>query len=457
MKPLPTLTGAAGAFLVLTLAWNCSRTPSEEEPAESPEAAPDAETVEEARRRRYQESLDTLFNQAPEEVVDVQTLPTLGFESNSVALPMDGTWREHPCLADLDGDGRADLVASNREENGLNIWKSVPGEAWIEKREGVSDDLMYGGSDCGDLDGDGDVDVLFASHNQGLRAFLNDGEMNWTEVVPTADSTFLALDVALGNLNGDDHLDAVTIAQFVERGRGALGVYFGKGDGSFEIQQPYREVTLPSRFGVQAELQDITGDGLDEVFLTAEKGCMIFVPSISDDGKVEFSNHSRGLPLPPYNMGNSLRSMVPIDVEGDGVWEVAFGSLVNPNKDIEERYSLGVLRWNEEAESWEPFGEGLPDGKAYSDVMAADYNGDGHSDLLVIGTGVGASIYLGDGKGKFEAAGMLEGTLAGGRGAVGDIDGDGKTDVVVICGATKSRPDAGAVRTFLNRDAAWTE
>jgi hypothetical protein len=385
----------------------------------------------------------------------VKHLPTLALQGNSIGLPEAGSWREHPTLADLDGDGRADLVASNREENGLNVWRSVPGEAWIPELGGIPEDLMYGGSACADLDGDGDLDILFASHKSGLQTLLNDGDMIWTLLEETAELAFLGLDVAVGNLNGDEHVDAVIIAQFVDRGQGALGVYFGRGDGTFEYRPELRNSTGDSRNGVQVELADLDGDGLDDLFLTAEWGCQILLPRLTSEGDVRFEDRSSGLPTPPHNMGNVLRAFIPIDVDGDGRLEVAFGGLCNPQEEVSERDSLGVYRWNETQGSWEPFGSGLPDGLAYTDVLTADFDGDRRSDLLIIGPGIGASIYLGDGQGGFEAKGLLEGTLAGGRGAVGDIDGDGKPDIAVINTATKSRADGGFVKTFLNRDGVW--
>ncbi len=451
MRPtIPSTAALAAALLTLGLCSGCSQ-----EQAEPVESTSPTEESSEPRGKTFEELLG--IGKGDEKGLErpTQDLPVLGFQSNSEGLPTFGTWREHPTLCDLDGDGRADLIASNREENGLNIWRSVPGSAWVPAREGVPDDLMYGGSDCADLDGDGDVDVLFAAHKRGLHTLLNEGQQGWKVLEGTSEMTFLSLDVAIGNLNGDDIPDAATISQFVERRAGAVGIYFGRGDGTFEYQPQLRNTTGESDNGVQVEMADIDGDGLDDLFLTAEWGCRLLLPRLTAEGEVRLEDRSQGLPEPPFNMGNALRSFVPIDVDGDGQLEIAFSSLINHMLPIEERHSLGLRRWNEEAQSWEQFGSGLPDGWAHTDVLTADFDQDGNADLLAIGHDLGASIYLGDGTGHFEAKGMLEGTLSGGRCALGDIDGDGRTDVAVINGDTKSRPRGGGVKTFLNREEAW--
>ena len=56
-------------------------------------------------------------------------LPKLHFVEHSQGLAAGGTWREHPLFHDLNGDGNDDLVASNREEDGLNVWLAPPGRA----------------------------------------------------------------------------------------------------------------------------------------------------------------------------------------------------------------------------------------------------------------------------------------------------------------------------------------
>lgn len=61
--------------------------------------------------------------------------PEIGFPKSSGDLPTGGTWREHPLLADFDGDGHLDLVATNREEDGLNIWRGDGQGGWTHAVE----------------------------------------------------------------------------------------------------------------------------------------------------------------------------------------------------------------------------------------------------------------------------------------------------------------------------------
>ena len=65
-------------------------------------------------------------------------------------------------------------------------------------------------------------------------------------------------------------------------------------------------------------------------------------------------------------------------------------------------------------------------------------------------------IYRGDGALQFTFAGQVS-HAPNPRIALGDANADGRVDVCMLHGATKSNPDGGGVQVFLNTALAWTE
>ena len=96
-------------------------------------------TAPEAQNPSTQRTLKSMFGDRKEEASEGAPLPPpLGFEESSVGLPTGGTWREHPLLSDLNGDGLDDIIASNREEDGLSVWLRDPAGGWKLSIDGIS-------------------------------------------------------------------------------------------------------------------------------------------------------------------------------------------------------------------------------------------------------------------------------------------------------------------------------
>lgn len=376
------------------------------------------------------------------------TAPELPFEERSEGLPTSGTWRGYPVLADLDGDGRADLVASNREEDGFGVWLAPAAAGpWKRVIEGLPRDLGYGPAAVCDVDSDGIRDLVLSAHTDALRVYRNDGRQVWTRIEKVDVPSPLLQDLAIGNLDGDGRPDLVCLAQF----KGGFFVYSGDGAGAFRHLPEGARILDERVFGRDVELYDLDGDGLDDIVAATNAGTKVFLTKGGE--KPSWEEISSGLPRP--DIGNSLYA-VSVGRFAKGAWpQIAVALVPSPIEAREKRKAIGVYAFDASSRTWSSIDRGLPVADSILDARAADFDGDGELDLATMSPESGALIHLGDGKGGFQTKGRLPGILGKGRFAFGDADGDGRVDIAVSIPATKEHPEQGGLRVFLNRADVW--
>ena len=88
------------------------------------------------------------------------------------------------CPADIDGDGDIDVVGSALEGNNIVWWENIDGAGLAWTRRVIEDDFFMAKCvDAGDIDGDGDIDVLGAAHDSPIKWWENcDGVgTSWTD------------------------------------------------------------------------------------------------------------------------------------------------------------------------------------------------------------------------------------------------------------------------------------
>jgi hypothetical protein len=116
------------------------------------------------------------------------------------------------CPADVDGDGRTDLVLTASEAPYRASWFAAPADPragrWEERPIDPSVDFAHGIA-AGDLDGDGDVDVAVSEMHQSARrrvlVYENGGRgAAWSSQVL---STKGSHNIAAGDIDGDGDLD----------------------------------------------------------------------------------------------------------------------------------------------------------------------------------------------------------------------------------------------------------
>jgi flagellar basal body-associated protein FliL len=119
-------------------------------------------------------------------------------------------------IGDIDGDGHLDMVASS--DAGLHVWRgdhSMGILNWTEATTGIPEELDYlGGIALADINHDGRLDIVAGSeYGDGLFVYTcsQTGEIGWTEAyIGTALPTKAkAWGIELVDLNNDNHLDLI--------------------------------------------------------------------------------------------------------------------------------------------------------------------------------------------------------------------------------------------------------
>ena len=246
-----------------------------------------------------------------------------------------------------------------------------------------------------DLDGDGDLDVVaVVPGDDQLAVFLGDGTGDLAApmflVAPSSGV------ITIADVNGDNVPDLLT-----HDGQ-TIWLFLGNGDGSFQPHTTTPPVLNPSI--IVAE--DFDGDG--HVDLVVSSGRWAAISFLAGDGTGSFGSALW------YRLGIS-GWIAAGDLDGDGILDIAGGpSVVRGNGD-------GTFQAREDHGFF---------GNFVSGTTITDLNSDGALDLVAVHHWGGIlGVILGNGDGTFQTSA----TYAGGGGftsAAGDLNLDGVPDVV---------------------------
>ena len=170
-----------------------------------------------------------------EEIPPVRAAAPLRFEEvANTGLPGEGLWRANFVMADMNGDGILDIVAPPARLGGdgkPHVWlgdgkgrfTAWPLSFVEEGRKRPDFAVDYGGIAVGDIDGDGKMDIVTASHNGGLVSLFGDGTGGFTvsrRGLPQRD--FSSQAVALVDVDGDGRLDIVASRDILDNSGDAV-------------------------------------------------------------------------------------------------------------------------------------------------------------------------------------------------------------------------------------------
>ncbi len=132
----------------------------------------------------------------------------------------EAAWPDRCAAADFNGDGRVDIIVTE-ENNGtaadaVACWWEQPASGptsgnWV--RHTITTQYTMNSMDVGDVDKDGDIDIVLAEHRgtKRIAVWANNGQGSFTQhLVDTGKESHLG--ARLVDLDGDGDLDLVSIA-----------------------------------------------------------------------------------------------------------------------------------------------------------------------------------------------------------------------------------------------------
>ena len=357
-------------------------------------------------------------------------------------------------VADLNADGRPDVVAANQADNTVSVMLSQPNGTFSPKTDyavGTAPVAVI----SGDWNGDHVPDLaVLNSKDDTISVLLGKGDGTFQNQVTYVTGQLPIAIVAI-DLNKDDKLDLAVANQ----GDGSVTALLGSGDGTFQSQIAVGSVSGP----IALSTGDFNSDGRPDLVAATNNGqivCFlngggaftssttvigtsvggIAVGDFNGDGYLDVAatvpsaeelvvllGDGKGTFQPIYTSHAETPATLAVgDFNGDGKLDLATDSALGPPSTVSILLGVGDGTFKQ------PIYAGFPGSSAM--IAIEDFNNDGYLDIAAADTQDNrVLIKLGKGDGSLESLATLPLPVAAGIGgsASADFNGDGRLDVAV--------------------------
>ena len=384
-----------------------------------------------------------------------------------VTYSTGGQFTSSVAAADLNGDFNLDLIViGNCGPVGVGgCFGAASVGVLLGKDDGTFQEVVTyptGGCDArslavADVNGDGRMDVVVAnfcglgsSELTNIAVFLGNGDGTLQPPKTSNPGGFGPLSVAVADLNGDGKPDFIVANwynyEYYCCPSSNAAVLLGNGDGTFQAHGTY----LDSEMTTSVAVADVNGDSQPDVVVAL--ACQYFHCEPGGGGIAILINRGDGTFQDPrrYSSGGDFAYSVAVaDFNHDGRPDVAVG---NYSSD-----TVGVLLGNGDgtflpAVTYDAGGEkGILEAWLTS-VAIADINGDGKPDLIATNSPSDIlGVLLGNGDGTFQTAVRYSaGESYLSSVVVADVSRDGKPDLAVAGQYINGYTRWGSVAVMLN-------
>ncbi len=315
-----------------------------------------------------------------------------GYQANAVVI------------ADVNGDGKPDILVANWCANSSCVNGSVGvllgnGNGTFQRAVAYGDGgVTTVALAVADLNGDGKPDIVVANwcgNNacvNGVWVLLGNGDGTFQTAVSYDSGGILTASVAVADVNGDGIPDVITEGCNGQDGCPTVaGVLLGNGDGTFQPAVTYAESGVGD---MSVTVGDLNGDGIPDLVAAncgASQGCGLGAPEgvvgvLLGNGDGTFQGA-----MTYYAGGLGTNTAVLADVNGDGYLDII--ALNNAGSGV-----LAVLLGNGNGSFQGPMTFSAGPGGAVENnaqsLVVADVNGDGKPDVILVEEGETVDVLI---------------------------------------------------------------
>lgn len=344
--------------------------------------------------------------------------PLFDAEQNRVVVTVQAMGARSAVAADLDGDGRMDLVSASSNDNAVSWFRNLGSQEDGKVHFGIKEQITWNslGSrivTVADLNGDGAVDVIGASYyDSSLRWFENDGTGKFTPHL-ISDGVNEGQGVAVADVDHDGDADIITASS----GDNTIAIFKNMDSGQFcQVKEIVDDNAVGARTVVAA---DLDGDGwIDLASASKDDDTVAWYPN---DGSGHFPTK---IVISAGEESMGAYSLVAVDIDNDGDQDLIVAS-----------------NGNDHVSLWRNNGQGnftktlvYDNADFVLSVTAVDFDRDGDMDIA------SASFFDGhinwyenvDGEGYVWKNHTIYIGIQGHFVAYGDMDGDGDDDLIAV-------------------------
>lgn len=385
------------------------------------------------------------------------------FERRDDGLPKSGRWQMSFDIADMNGDGRLDLVLPPPRGGEAHpfIYLQQPDgtwQPWRDARWPRDAKLDYGTVRVADFDGDGHPDIALASHFSQTRILYGDGKGDFTRVVtlPRANKAISARSLVVADFNKDGRPDVATLAEIdLDLGTNKMQTN-GLVNVFLNLPSGWKTVTEGFPTEIQGDwisAADIDRDGWVDLLLTSRKqGVSDLIMRNVGKGERFQAVASNNIPVTSFVFANAS---APMDRFKSPDVVLCFEQF-NPFVKEDPTQACAIYHFHDAKgrPSLTPRRDVFVKRKVAYDnfkgVAVGDIDGDRRNDIAVITNNGELRIFLQFPDGKFyenrspelkiDNTDLFDVRIA-------DLDGDGKGEVIVM-GAPRGTERGGGLWVF---------